>query len=169
MVAYHRHFIKQYMQFEERVFRLIQLPLEQVEEMEQNKEIEEGLGYRYEDMVKFHVDEHPFFQDRMSTTEYGGDLSIRKPADVKSLVCFGQDECIFKQFTFTPKAWTAPGGQKAMIPKDEGLGVMISAFVSREFIFGYCLSPQDLQKVNKEREGKHYSDKDAAKKINVVV
>jgi hypothetical protein len=45
-----------------------------------------------------------------------------------------------------------------MIPKDEGLGVMISAFVSREFGFGYCLSPQDLQKVNSEREGKHYSE-----------
>jgi hypothetical protein len=65
-VAYRRHFIKRYMQFEERMFRWIQLPLEQVEEMEQNKEIEEGLGYRYEDMVEFHVDEHPFFQDRMS-------------------------------------------------------------------------------------------------------
>jgi hypothetical protein len=72
-----------------------------------------------------------FFQDRVATTKYGGKLSIRKPANVKPLVCFGQDECIFKQFTFTQKAWTAPDGQKAMIPKDEGLRIMISAFVSR--------------------------------------
>jgi hypothetical protein len=71
------------MQLEERMFRWIQLPLEQVEEMEQNKEIEEGLGYWYEDMVEFHINEHPFFQDRMSTTDYRGNLSIRKPADVK--------------------------------------------------------------------------------------
>jgi hypothetical protein len=92
-------------------------------------------------------------------------LSVRKPADLKPLICFGQDECIFKQFTFTPKAWTAPDGQKSMIPKDDGLGVMISAFVSREFGFGYYLSPEDLEKVNEAREGKHCSDEDAAKKI----
>jgi hypothetical protein len=116
-------------------------------------------------MVKFHVDEHPWFQDRLSTTKYGGNLSIRKPTDVKPLMCFGQDECIFKQFSFTPKAWTAPDGQKAMIPKDEGLEVMISAFVSRGFGFGFYISPDNLEKVNKEGEGKNYIDKDAANKI----
>ncbi len=62
-----------------------------------NEEIEEGLGYRYQDpvsqleMVEFHVDEHPWFQDQVLTTKYGGNLSIQKPADVKPLVCFGQD------------------------------------------------------------------------------
>ena len=81
------------------------------------------------------------------------------------MICFGQDECIFKQFSFTPKAWTAPDGQKAMIPKDEGLGVMISAFVSREMGFGYGISKEDLVKVNEKRQGKHYSDEEAAKKI----
>jgi hypothetical protein len=43
-----------------------------------------------------------------------------------------------------------------MIPKDEGLGVMISAFVSREFGFGYSISLEDLEKVNKKREGTDY-------------
>jgi hypothetical protein len=52
-----------------------------------------------------------------------------------------------------------------MIPKDEGLGIMIFAFVSREFGFGYDISLEDLEKVNKKREGTHYSDQDAAKKI----
>jgi hypothetical protein len=115
-VAYHRHFIKRYLQFEERMFLWIQLPLQEVKRREENEEIEEGLGYQYRDpvsqveMVKFHADEHPWFQDWVSATEHGGNLSIRKPADVKPLMCFGQDKCIFKQFSFTPKAWTAPDG-----------------------------------------------------------
>jgi hypothetical protein len=169
-VAYRRHFVKRYLKYEFRMFRWIQLPLEEVKAMEENKEIDEGLGYRYQnsenkDMVEFHVDLHPTFQDRVSTTLYGGNLSVRIPANVKPLICFGQDECIFKQFTFTPKAWTAPDGQKSMIPKDEGLGVMISAFVSREFGFGFYILLEDLEKVNKKREGEKYSDEDAAKKV----
>jgi hypothetical protein len=65
---------------------------------------------------------------------------------------------------FTPKAWTAPEGQEVMIPKDEGLGVMISAFVSCELGFGYNISADDLVKVNEKRQGEHYSDEEAAKK-----
>jgi hypothetical protein len=169
-VAYRRHFVKRYLKYEFRMFRWIQLPLEEVKAMEENKKIDEGLGYRYQnsenkDMVEFHVDLHPTFQDRVSTTLYGGNLSVRIPANVKPLICFGQDECIFKQFTFTPKAWTAPDGQKSMIPKDEGLGIMISAFVSREFGFGFYILLEDLEKVNKKREGEKYSDEDAAKKV----
>jgi hypothetical protein len=45
-----------------------------------------------------------------------------------------------------------------MIPKDEGLGVMVSGIVSRDFGFGLKLSQEDLQKVNKYRENKEYSD-----------
>ncbi len=150
---------------------MIQEEQDEEKEKEENLECDEGLGYRYTDsesgkrMVEFHVDEHPSFQDRVSTTKYGGNLSVRKPSQVKPLICFGQDECIFKQFSFTPKAWTAPDGQKSMIPKDEGLGVMISAFCSREFGFGLDISLEDLAKVNKKREGTKYSDEDAAKKI----
>ncbi len=41
-----------------------------------------------------------------------------------------------------------------MVPKDDKAGVMIGAFQSREF---------GLKEVNKYREGKFYSDADAAK------
>jgi hypothetical protein len=41
---------------------------------------------------------------------------------------------------------------------------MVSAFVLREFGFGYYISLEDLEKVNKKREGTHYSDQDVAKK-----
>jgi hypothetical protein len=59
---------------------------------------------------------------------------------------------------FTGKVWTAPDGKKPVIPKDEGLGVMISAFASQEFGFGMLLSNEDLCRVNDYRKGKDYSD-----------
>jgi hypothetical protein len=162
--------MKPYLKYEFRIFRWIQLSLEKVKAIEQNLEIDKGLGYRYQDadnkdMVEFHVDQNLAFQDEVSTTLYGGNLSVRIPANVKPLICFGHDKCIFKQFTFTPKAWTVPDGQKSMILKDEGLGVMISAFISREFGFGFYISSEDLEKVNKKREGTKYSDEDATKTI----
>jgi hypothetical protein len=49
-------------------------------------------------------------------------------------------------------------GQKPIIPKDEGLGVMVSSIVSREFGFGLKVSHEDLQKVNEYRANKSYSD-----------
>jgi hypothetical protein len=80
------------------------------------------------------------------------------PANNIPFICFGQDEYIFKQYLFTGKAWTMPDGQKPIIPKYEGLGVMVSGIVSREFGFGLKLSHDDLQKVNQYRESKEYSD-----------
>ena len=82
------------------------------------------------EMVQFHLNQHLSFQDSASMTKHGGNLSVGKPVGAKPLICFGQDECIFKQFTFTLKAWTAPEGQKSMILKDEGLGDVMSAFLS---------------------------------------
>jgi hypothetical protein len=139
-----------------------------LEELEETKQIKIGNGHHYVDsetllqMVELHVDSDPSFHATMSETIFGGNLSVRMPPNTKPLICFGQDECIFKQFLFTAKAWTAPDGQKPVIPKDEGLGVMISAFVSREFGFGMTLTDEDLEKVNEYREGKEYSDVSAA-------
>jgi hypothetical protein len=45
-----------------------------------------------------------------------------------------------------------------IVPKDEGLGVMVFGIVPREFVFGLKLSHEDLQKVNQYRENKEYSD-----------
>ena len=48
-----------------------------------------------------------------------------------------------------------PDGQKPIIPKDDGLGVMLPAFVSRKFGFGMKLSVEDLlQEVNEYRQEK---------------
>ena len=95
-------------------------------------------------------------------TEFGGRLSVRKEQELKPLFIFGHDECIFKQFTLTKKAWVGPNGETAVVLKDEGMGVMISAFQSREFGFGLQLNNEQLERVNAFHEGKNYMDKDTA-------
>jgi hypothetical protein len=84
----------------------------------------------------------------------------------RPLISFGQDESIFRQCIFTGRAWVAPDGTRGLISKDEGQGVMVSAFVSREFGFGIELDAQELAKVNAFRrcqENNYYLDKEAAK------
>ena len=97
-------------------------------------------------------------------TKFGSNLSVRKLRDTKPLFMFGQDKYIFKQYSFTKKAWKSNDGSMLLIPKDAGTGVMISTFVSREFVYGLDLKDDDLVKVNKYRRDKQYSDKEAARK-----
>ena len=119
--------------------------------------IKDGVTY-----IEYHVDDHDMLQDRCKHLRYGGNLSIRKPIDKKPIILFGQDECIFKQYAFTKKTWTLPDGTKPLIPKDEGQGVMLSSFVSREFGYGMELSDSVLALINRYRENTNYSDCDAA-------
>jgi hypothetical protein len=150
--------------------RGMQMRLREKLRLEEEEEIELSHGHHHVDaeteveMVEFHVDDHHGFQGKMNlTTRFRGNLSVRKPPDRKPIIGFGQDEAIMKQHCFTTKAWTAPSGQKAITPKDEGMGVMISAFLSREFGFGLKLSQEQLQKVNLARRGTKCSDEVAAK------
>jgi hypothetical protein len=57
---------------------------------------------------------------------------------------FGHDECIFKQYLLTEKVWTLPTDEKQLVPKEEGQGVMISAFQSRKFGFGMPVMEEQL-------------------------
>lgn len=105
-------------------------------------------GFRYMDdstyewCREFHVDDHSSLQDLGVTQHnFGGNLSVRRPPQEKPIISMGQDECIFKQYAHTPKAWTSPEGKRAIIRKDDGLGVMISAFVTSEWGFNKSVSP----------------------------
>ena len=89
-------------------------------------------------------------------------MSVRKPSNSKALISFGHDEYIFKQFTFSAKSWQGPNGEIVVIPKDDRLNIMISAFQSCEFGFGLDLTDSDLMEVNKYHEGKMYKDEKAA-------
>jgi hypothetical protein len=56
--------------------------------------------------------------------------SIRKSASVRPLMIAGQDESVFSQYLLSSKQWMGPKGQVALLPKSEGDGYMVFAFVS---------------------------------------
>jgi hypothetical protein len=116
-------------------------------------------GYYYynvdnKPMVEFHVDDCSEFLTTLSNIPFCGMLSVRKAPEVKTLACFRHDECIFKQFVLTSKAWKGPNGEIAPVPKDDVAGIVIRAFQSREFGFEMHLCDEQLKEVNKYREGK---------------
>ena len=133
-----------------------------------------GYSYLSEDnveMVEFHVDDHSFLHDvahEMGHGLMGGKLSVRKPASsIKPLMIFGQDECVFSQFLLGNRQWVGPAGQRALLPKTDGLSLMLSAFQSRETGFGLSISSRiQLDEINESRRGKNYIDADAAMAIH---
>ena len=84
------------------------------------------------------------------------------PKHTKPIMILGQDECIFKQYLFSKGFWTHADGTKQLIPKEEGQGLMLSCFCSRELGFGFPLSQEVLDAINKKRENESYIDEKAA-------
>jgi hypothetical protein len=181
-VRYRWKFIDRYLTIERRMHRWIQMTEEESKQHEGIGEdkVVPGSGYRYRgidpnaneeaDMVEYHVDALPKFQEIVDASgergKYGGWLSVRMNPGERPVVCIGQDEAIFKQYIFTTKVWQYQG-QKRLLPKDEGMGVMVSAFQSREFGFGYELREEDLEIVNAYRQTHNtYTDTAAAKVVN---
>jgi endonuclease IV len=128
--AYRKKFVRHYFGYEKLMDRVIQIKLTGKQKLEEQERIEMPHGHHYIDpatqlkMVELHTNARHSFQDTMNTTTtFGGDLSVRFPEGRKPLICFGQDETIMKQYCITSKSWTAPTGQKAIIPKDEGMGL----------------------------------------------
>ena len=165
-VRYRKEFIERYFTYEVRAYRWLSITANERNQMVKEGKIEKELGFKYNQngMVhyEFHVDDHTIFQMRGNSLPYGGGLSVRKPPHEKPLMILGQDECIFKQYLFTAGAWVMPNGTKELIPKDEGQGVMISSFVSRELGYGFEFCDEVMQEINQKRKGQKYSDENAA-------
>ena len=163
----------EYEETEFRCYRWIQMPLAEAEHdyFATNKLFRDN-GYRYEDengieMIEFHVDDREEFQENMLlSTLFGGKLSVRMPVGAIPLFVLGHDECIFKQFLFSTKAWVGSDGSISLVPKDEGQGLMCSTFVSRDHGWGGVpsLTVEQLGEVNESRLGKKYTDEEAAMK-----
>jgi hypothetical protein len=133
--------VSKYLKSELRMHRWIQLPLVELKALEAELEIKINTGHQNLDpetnleMVELNADSRPSFYDKMNaTTKFGGNLIVQMPPNNRPLICFGPYDL------FTGKAWTMPDGQESIISKDEGLGVMVSGIVSREFEFGLKLS-----------------------------
>jgi hypothetical protein len=177
VVVRRNEFCKEYLtKIEPRCHRWIQVPKETVEKwksekMEFNEKVK-GFSYQSPDgveMVEFHVDDQDFLHDVADELGHGimgGNVSERRPPDTKPLMVFGQDECVFNQFLLSGKQWVGAEGQRALLPKTEGMSLMLSAFQSRETGFGMKLSALQLDEINEMRRGKNYVDIDAAIAVN---
>ena len=165
-VNYRNSFVSRNFQYELRCHRWIVLSKRERDELVVKGDILEELGYRFEKnneiFFEYHVDDQEIFQHKCSHLPYGGHLSVRKPPHLKPLMLLGQDECIFKQFVFTRGFWVLPDGTRQLVPKEEGQGVMLSSFCSRELGYGFPLTQDVLEAVNKQCENTHYSDTIAA-------
>lgn len=87
---------------------------------------------------------------------FEGNLTVMKPSHIKPLIIFGQDRCISKQYTFGNKCGAGPNSKVTLMTKDEGKGLMISAFINREYSFNWKLIHSQLDLVNKSRENWTY-------------
>ena len=173
-------FCKEYLtKWEPRCHRWIQVTKEKVEKWRGEKTVpfqfnDKAKGYSYlspdgVEMVEYHVDDHDFLHevaDEMGFGIMGGNVSERRPPMSKPVIIFGQDECVFNQFLLSGKQWVGPDGHRALLPKTDGMGLMLSAFQSRETGFGMKLSALQLDEINESRRGKNYVDLDAAMAIN---
>ena len=135
-----------------------------------------GRTCKKSNVIEFHVDAisddvfdvlHPLINDlECSNDGIGLNQSIfREDKPKKVLLVFGQDECIFKQFLLNNKAWQTKDGRFTCRPKDDGSGLMVSAFQGRSHGFGFPDFEKLKHAVNKYRKGKHYFDVKAAKRI----
>jgi hypothetical protein len=167
-VRYRMHFIKRYFQYELRSHRWCLVPEDDFKKMVEDKILVEDDGKQYIDehlntYFEVHVDTHDDLNKYHEHLPFGGQPSKFAPPNTsKPLIIFGQDESIFKQYSFSTSSWTCPDGTKQLIPKDDGTGLMLSSFISREFGYGMELTKDQLEIVNAYRKGKHYSDVDAA-------
>ena len=82
--------------------------------------------------------------------EFGGTLSVRRPENSRPLIIFGQDESVFSQFSFNGTQWVGLSGKRSILPKNDGIGVMISAFQSREFRWGVDITVEQMVRINKQ-------------------
>ena len=144
----------------------------------QGLDVKFGYSYfdivRNEEVIEFHVD----YWNRHGKQGAAGQepgiqptTSIRVSAMARPIMIVGQDESVFAQYLLGGKTWIGPNGQRPLLPKSEGDGYMLSAFVSREFGFGRTLTEQELARVNEKRRanGATYIDTQAAMEIQGTI
>lgn len=105
----------------------------------------EALGFQYYVRRKtYYVDGHERPDNVENRREY-----IRR--------YFAYERCCFRWIQLP-----LSDGTCAPNSKEEGQGVMLSSFVSRDFGYGCDLTPSQLDTINQFRENKAYLDEDAA-------
>jgi hypothetical protein len=168
VVRYRIKFVDRYLnEYEPYMPRWIQVSLDYLKNEQDDQQ----------EMIELHVDtiaddkfsdlHHLIERAEARNNGMGANQSyFRKDKEKKILLAIGQDECIFKQFLMMKKAWQNKNGRFRLRPKDDGRGIMVSAFQCREFGFGFPFFLVYKDKINAFRDGKSYVDISAAKNIN---
>jgi hypothetical protein len=178
VVANRTRFCKKYLtELEPYCNRWVQVSLSEATTMK-NLDVELGHSYfniiQNEQWIEFHIDywnrcndnsregAQSAQQERIEAT-----TSIRGARGARPIMIIGQDESVFAQYLLGSNTWIGPKGQRPLLPKTEGDGYMLSAFVSREFGFGRVLTDDELTRINAERRslGATYTDTRAAMEI----
>ncbi|KAI2493895.1 hypothetical protein MHU86_20622 [Fragilaria crotonensis] len=169
-LAYRPIFTRRYLSYEVQAYRWIQVTLAASRELEAQDLVAKNCGYQYvcpvnqTEMVEYHVDAIPS-DEKLALGSYGGNVSVRRDCNKPIVMFIGQDEAIFKQFSFHSKMWTGPKGERPLLPKDEGAGVMISSFISREHGLIQELNDDTIHRINEIRQGARYADEEAAMEV----
>jgi hypothetical protein len=129
-LAYRPVFTRRYLSYKVQAYRWIQVSLVASKELEAQGLVAKKCGYQYvcpvnqTEMVEYHVDAIPsdarIDNQKLALGPYGGNVSVRRDCSKPMVMFIGQDEAIFKQFSFHSKMWTGPKGERPLLPKDEG-------------------------------------------------
>jgi hypothetical protein len=118
---------------ERRCHRWIQATKEESARLVKSDEVHKDFGHCYTtsdgvEMVECHTDDsYPIFAKAMKEfPKFGGNLSVRFPIGEKPFIMFGQDECIFKQFTVHSSCWVSEIAGRPPLPKDDNIGLSIT-------------------------------------------
>ena len=93
-------------------------------------------------------------------------MSVRAPPGSKPIIVLVQDEAVFNESSTSSKQWVGPNGERPILPKNNGLGHLVSAFQSRDLGWGMVLLKASLQRENDKRRGEAYYDREAAKAVS---
>jgi len=170
-----KSFISQYFEFESLAHRWVQVLINDALLLEEENLLMKDIwAFQFQKNGKtfreYHVDCHPNFLERYVTDknkQFGGNLSHCFPEGLLPMIIIGNDKSVFKENTFSAKAWHGSEGQLVLCPKDDGHRLMISAYVSWAWAFNviHLLTEEKLVEINQRRrqpQFRHYLSADAA-------
>ena len=160
-----RQFIKSCLDTEILMYRWIYLISAEVESLEENDPTlvnVKCLPVTNSDEVEFHVDYHELlFELNNEKYDFYDCVTFQKSPNQKLLIYLEHDEAIAKQCSFATKSWTTPDGEKGLMPKDEGCGIMASTFAFRKLGFSMKITATELNRAIAYRDGKNHQDNQA--------
>ena len=164
-VEYRKIFIQKYFKYELNTYRWVHISEDFAKNLEQEKDnpLLENIFIEFKrgniKMREYHVDTHTTFENLTLN------LSVRRDTGRRPIMMIGQDESVFRQYSFGSKCWVGPSGEIKLLPKSDGYSRMVSAFVSRSFGMGLDLTENEMMRVNERRIsdewGEYISDKES--------